>query len=93
MRSSFREENRRCEETCPQKAIRFEEIKVPGMKGKLAKLKKPYVVDELCNGCGICEYVCPVEGKSGIRITAVKDRIPLGSGEFPESGNQADPYR
>jgi ferredoxin len=84
-----------CEEHCPipQKAIRFEEIKGPGMKDKKVPLKKPYVVDELCNGCGICEFVCPVEGKAGIRITAVKDRTPVGGGEIGENGNQADPYQ
>jgi Pyruvate/2-oxoacid:ferredoxin oxidoreductase delta subunit len=26
------------------------------------------VVDELCTGCGICEYVCPLEGKSAIEV-------------------------
>jgi ferredoxin len=84
-----------CEEHCPipQKAIRFEKTRSPGMKDKLVPLKKPYVVDELCNGCGICEFVCPVEGKAGIRITTVKDRTPVGSGKIGENGNQADPYQ
>ena len=83
-----------CEEHCPipQKAIRFEEIKGPGMKGKPANLKKPFVVDDLCNGCGICEFVCPVDGKAGIRISAVRDRTPLGSGEMETKTNQDDPY-
>jgi Pyruvate/2-oxoacid:ferredoxin oxidoreductase delta subunit len=26
------------------------------------------VVDELCNGCGICEYVCPLEEKAAIEV-------------------------
>jgi len=33
-------------------------------------LEKPYVVDELCTGCGICEYVCPLEGKAAIEVYA-----------------------
>ncbi len=83
-----------CEEFCPipQKAIRLQETKGPVVGGKTVTLKKPYVVDKLCNGCGICEFVCPIEGKSGIRITAVKERTPIGSGNIRENGNQADPY-
>ncbi len=68
-----------CEEHCPipQKALRFEEVTETDLTGKRILLKKPYVVDELCNGCGICEYVCPVEGKAGIDVFAVKDKSPL----------------
>ena len=62
------------------------------MKGKPANLKKPFVVDDLCNGCGICEFVCPVDGKAGIRISAVRDRTPLGSGEMETKTNPDDPY-
>ena len=31
-------------------------------------LKKPRVVAERCIGCGICEYRCPVSGRSAIVI-------------------------
>jgi MauM/NapG family ferredoxin protein len=34
---------------------------------------RPYVKERLCTGCGICEYKCPVEGKSAIRVVAVKE--------------------
>jgi ferredoxin len=27
-------------------------------------------VAERCIGCGICEYICPVEGESAIRVYA-----------------------
>lgn len=68
-----------CEEHCPipQKAIRSERMEERDLSGKRVLLIKPYVVDELCNGCGICENVCPLEGKSGIEIFAVKDKTPL----------------
>ena len=58
-----------CEEHCPipEKAIRFERSGEIDYNGKLL-LKKPYVVDELCTGCGICEYVCPLEEKPGIEV-------------------------
>ena len=36
---------------------------------------RPYVKERLCTGCGICEYECPVEGESAIRVVAVKEMI------------------
>lgn len=62
-----------CEEHCPEspKAIYFKEETVINRKGKEVVLKKPYVDPELCWGCGICEYVCPVIDKPAIRVTNV----------------------
>jgi len=37
-------------------------------------LKKPFVVEEVCNGCGICEYVCPLEEKAGIEVFRLTKR-------------------
>jgi polyferredoxin len=83
-----------CEEHCPipQKAIRSEPVTVIGFGGERRTVKQPYVVEELCNGCGICENVCPLEGKAGIEVFAVKDRTPLAAaGTVPPAA--ADPYR
>ena len=84
-----------CEEHCPipQKAIRSETLTMTNFSGEQVKVRLPYVVDELCNGCGICENVCPLEGKAGIEVFAVKDRTPLleGAGEGLLTGK--DPYR
>ncbi|WP_457565676.1 4Fe-4S binding protein, partial [Caldithrix abyssi] len=33
------------------------------------KVKYPYVVKELCIGCGICVYKCPLVGEPGIFVT------------------------
>jgi polyferredoxin len=68
-----------CEEHCPipQKAIRAEVQTLTGFDGRQITVRLPYVVDELCNGCGICENVCPLEGKSGIEVFAAKDKTPL----------------
>jgi len=33
-------------------------------------IQLPYVVKELCIGCGICEYHCPMGGESAIRVFA-----------------------
>ena len=62
-----------CEEHCPEspKAIYFKEETVINREGKEVVLKKPYIDLELCWGCGICEYVCPVKDKPAIRVTNV----------------------
>lgn len=68
-----------CEEHCPipEKAIRSREIHVAGFDGTIKTVKEPYVVDEICNGCGICENVCPLETKAGIDVFSVKNRMPI----------------
>ncbi len=53
----------------------------------LRKVKEPYVVEEICNGCGICENVCPLETKAGIEVFAVKDRTPSSEGPGGKTRN------
>jgi len=59
-----------CEEMCPtpQKAVRLEETTVIDDQGEPAVVQRPYVLQDLCIGCGICEYQCPVEGEAAIRV-------------------------
>ncbi|MFH0788658.1 MAG: 4Fe-4S binding protein [Pseudomonadota bacterium] len=59
-----------CEEHCPtpEKAIKFRDISVLNPEGKLVTIKQPYVIDQLCIGCGICENKCPLEGKAAVLI-------------------------
>jgi len=59
-----------CEEHCPtfDKAIKFEEVLKTDGKGNSVKLKQPYIINDLCIGCGICEKVCPLDGESAIRV-------------------------
>lgn len=70
-----------CEEHCPTpvKAIRFREAVAVNPAGEQVTVKQPYVADDLCIGCGICEFKCPLPGRSAIVVTS--------------AGEQRDPAR
>ncbi len=59
-----------CEEMCPtsEKAIRLEEVTVTDDRGEPVIIQRPYVLRDLCIGCGICEYQCPLEGEAAIQV-------------------------
>ncbi len=59
-----------CEEMCPtpEKAIRLEEVTVADDRGEPAIVQRPYVLQDVCIGCGICEYQCPLEGQAAIQV-------------------------
>jgi len=82
-----------CEEHCPipDKAIRSREVTVIGLDGVSKIVKEPYVVEEICNGCGICEYVCPLETKAGIEVFAVKNRAPISRKPADRAANLYPP--
>jgi polyferredoxin len=65
-----------CEEHCPvpEKAIKFELFTERNYEGKRTVLKRPYIADQLCIGCGICENKCPLEGKSAIEVFPVSKK-------------------
>ncbi|MGQ9841229.1 MAG: 4Fe-4S binding protein [Anaerolineae bacterium] len=62
-----------CEEMgpLPEKAIRLEEVVTFSADGTESKLPRPYVLRDLCIGCGICENRCPLAGEAAIRVYAV----------------------
>jgi polyferredoxin len=64
-----------CEEHCPvpDKAIKFDIQNVETFDGSVKEVKFPYVVEDTCIGCGICENKCPVVGKPGIFVTAATE--------------------
>lgn len=65
-----------CEEHCPlpDKAIKFDIRQARTPDGQTRLVKFPYVVEDLCIGCGICETKCPVIGKAGIFVTAAGEK-------------------
>jgi ferredoxin len=83
-----------CEEHCPipEKAIRSRDVQVMGLDGRLVTVKEPYIVEEICNGCGICENVCPLETKAGVEVYAVTNRNPLAAQPVGQESNSSNPY-
>lgn len=65
-----------CEEHCPipEKAIKMESTMQSDDPDRALSLGRPIVDEKLCNGCGICEYVCPLEEKSAIQIYPLRRR-------------------
>lgn len=59
-----------CEEHCPTspKAIVFRDEARTDPPGASRPVKIPYMVEERCVGCGICETRCPLPGRSAIRV-------------------------
>ncbi len=63
-----------CEEVCPTKtkAIILKETMMENSEGKRVSVKLPYVLENLCIGCGVCENKCPIAGSAAIRVRAPK---------------------
>jgi len=65
-----------CEEVCPlpKKAVTLRQKPLrKNDAGFTDYLQLPRVVADRCTGCGICEYQCPVAGRSAI---VVEPRTP-----------------
>ena len=45
-------------------------------------VKYPYVIRELCIGCGVCEYKCPLPGEAGIITTGEQALRPVEPDEI-----------
>jgi polyferredoxin/NAD-dependent dihydropyrimidine dehydrogenase PreA subunit len=51
-----------------------ERQELEAMPPKSRRLARPYVLRDRCIGCGTCENVCPVDGKSGVRVERLQTR-------------------
>ncbi len=62
-----------CEEVCPTspKAIQTKDYQVKDVYGNFVILNKPFMVPDLCIGCGICETECPIKDSRAVYVTAV----------------------
>ncbi len=62
-----------CEEVCPvaPKAIQTIDEEVKDVFGNLVVLNKPFIVPDLCIGCGICQSECPVQDQPAVYVTAI----------------------
>ncbi|MDI6786454.1 MAG: 4Fe-4S binding protein [bacterium] len=58
-----------CEEHCPlpKKAIKFKD-ELKKMPTGVVKIRRPYILEDICTGCGICEYKCPAIEGAGIYV-------------------------
>lgn len=69
-----------CEEWCPTspKAIYLRPAEAFDSRGEAKPVRQPWVNPEVCVGCGVCEYACPVLGPPAIYVTSVgESRSPV----------------
>ena len=69
-----------CDEVCPYGAISLQ-------RAEGLTVAVPYVDENRCNGCGFCEYYCPVQARSAIVVEPM-DALRLQEGSYREKSRQ-----
>jgi MauM/NapG family ferredoxin protein len=69
-----------CDEACPYNAIVFKVVE---------GFRRPFIQENKCNGCGVCETKCPVVGESAIRVYS-DGEIRLKTGSYTEIGEKLE---
>jgi MauM/NapG family ferredoxin protein len=69
-----------CDEACPYGAIELK--KIVGQQVAVPKVKAMH-----CTGCGYCEYSCPVQGQSAIRVLPLFE-MRLKEGSYIQEGKR-----
>ena len=67
-----------CDEQCPYNAIVFKTVE---------GFRRPFVQENKCNGCGFCEYKCPVEGEAAIVVKPLGE-LRLKEGSYQEEAKK-----
>lgn len=67
-----------CDEQCPYDAIEFRII-----DGE----RRPFVLEDRCNGCGVCENKCPVQGQAAIVVTPMAE-LRLAEGSYIDASKR-----
>ncbi|MBD3306227.1 4Fe-4S dicluster domain-containing protein [candidate division KSB3 bacterium] len=67
-----------CDEQCPYDAIEFRIV-----EGH----RRPFVLEDRCNGCGVCENKCPVQGEAAIVVTPIAE-LRLAEGSYIEASER-----
>lgn len=71
-----------CDEQCPYNAIVFKMVD---------GFRRPFVIENKCNGCGFCEYKCPIEGEAAIIVKPLGEmRLKKGSYLEEAKGQELD---
>lgn len=62
-----------CQEVCPvaPKAIGTKDEEIINAFGKTVILNKPFMIPDLCIGCGLCQAECPVRDQRAVYVTAI----------------------
>ncbi|MGR3309425.1 MAG: DUF6599 family protein, partial [Candidatus Brocadiales bacterium] len=79
-----------CEEVCPipTKAIHFNTY--TDSQGR--EIRRPFVREDVCNGCGFCEFACPVRGVAAIVVEGIQPQKEIKILRYP-AANTALPQR